>query len=330
MREPAMKKSAARQGWLYVGAGAASVFAILFCLVALKFFTEDRLAPKDFGLGGVLSRPKLDLLLIGSSHTRKSYDMRQLEKMTGVTSSFQIGYNGTDLTTISQMLDYLVSKPDHCPRYLVVEAYSALLARKPDMEDPRYYSDAPPALKRSIIRSYLAGRGGYRSALLDVFDLVVNRGNDEIITYPFYSLIVKKSTYKGGRTDFYFPGLSPEEFRRLRADPAGNAPNPAQLAALYHILDLTKNHGIPVIFIDTPLPQPVSSEADIQSLKKYFGEILGARHIPYIDGDRGFPVGDPALFSDSNHLSSQGRKVFTSAISVQLKSWMASNPGAMR
>jgi hypothetical protein len=212
----------------------------------------------------------------------------------------------------------------------VVEAYSAFLARKPDMEDPRYYSDAPPALKWTIIRSYIAQHGGYRSALLDVFDLVVNRGNDEIVTHPVYSPIVERGSYKGGRTDFYFPGLSLEEFRRLRANPAGNVPNPAQLAALYHILDLTKDHGIQVIFIDPPMPQPVSSEADIQTLKEYFGEILGARHIPYIDGDRGFSIGDPALFSDSNHLSSQGREVFTSTISVQLKSWMASNPVAMR
>ena len=324
-----MNKSETRQGWFYIGKFAVSAFAILFCLVALKFFTEHRLAPKNFGLGGVLSEPKLDLLLVGSSHTRKSYDMRLLEKGTGITASFQLGYDGTDLTMISQMLDYLVARPGHCPRYLVVEAYSTMLARKPDLQDARYFYDAPPSLKREIIRSYLADRS-YRSAFLDIFDLVVNRGNDEIVTHPFYSPIVERGSYKGGRTDLFFPGLSPEEFRKLEVKPQANVPDPAQLSALYRILAVTRSHGIAVIFIDPPMPQPVSSGRDIQLLKKDFGEILSAQHIPYIDGDQGFPINDPSMFSDSNHLSSKGREAFTSIVSVELKSWMDSQPGSVR
>jgi hypothetical protein len=251
--------------------------------------------------------------------------MRILEKDTGVSSSFQISYDGTDLSLISQMLDYLVARQDHCPRYLVVEAYSADFARKPDLQDPRYFSDAPPSLKMTILRSYFSERG-YWPAILDVFDLVVNRGNEEIISYLLYEPIVENGSYKGGRTDFFFPGLSLEEFRKLTLKLSTDVPDPAQLAALYHILDVTRSYNIPVIFIDPPMPHPVSSRADFQALKKDFREILGARHIPYIDGDQIFPTDDPALFSDSNHLSSRGREEFTMRIAVELKSWMASHP----
>jgi hypothetical protein len=327
MSQPAMNESEARRGWSYICKLALSAFAILLCLVTSKFFVEHRLAPKNFGLGGVLSQPRLDLLLIGSSHTRKSYDMHLLERRTGVTESFQISYDSTDLSAASQMLDYLVARPDHCPRYLVIEAYSALLARRPDLQDPRYFSDAPPPLKVAIIRSYLSQRS-FPSSFLDIFDLVVNRGNDEIVTGPFYSPIVERGSYKGGRNDLYFSGLSADAFSRLNVSMNGHTPNADQLSALYHIIDLAHSHNIAVMFIDTPMPQPVSSNPDIQLLKKDFREILGARHVPYIDGDYGFPINDPTMFSDSNHLSSRGREEFTSRISVQLESWMASQPAA--
>src|SRR5208337_4748239 len=214
--------------------------------------TEHRLAPRNSGISGVLAQPKLDLLLIGSSHTRKSYDMRLIDKGTGVPASFLISYDGADLVVISQILDYLVTKPDHCPRYLVVEAYSAMLARKPYLQDPRYYFDSPPPLKMMILRSYQSEQG-YWATILNDFDLVVNRGNDQIIAYPFSAPIVESESYKGGRTDFYFPGMSAKEFGMLGLNLDSNLSNPAQLAAVHHIIDVARSHHIELIFIDTPM-----------------------------------------------------------------------------
>ena len=154
----------------------------------------------------------------------------------------------------------------------------------------------------------------------------MNRGNDEIVTYPFYSPIAERNSYKGGRTDFYFSGLSPEEFRKLKLVLDSNVPDPAQLSAVYNIIEVARSHNIEVIFIDPPMPQPVSSEPDIQALKKEFSRILSARHCIFIDGDHGFPIDDPSLFEDNNHVSSKGREEFTRRISVVLKDWMASHP----
>jgi hypothetical protein len=52
------------------------------------------------------------------------------------------------------------------------------------------------------------------------------------------------------------------------------------------------------------------------------------RGLPYIDGNEGFPIDDPSLFSDSNHLSSKGRDEFTARIAVTIKAWLAGDPGA--
>jgi len=321
---PTQERSSTRTGWPYLGKLAISAFGILLCLVTIKFFTEHLLAPRNMGLNGALVQRNLDLLLIGSSHTRQSYDIRLLEKTTGL-SAFALAYNGDDLKTMSQIIDYLVSRPDRCPRYIVVEAYSALLGRKPDLQDPRYFFDAPPALKMRIIRTYLSEHRR-PSALLDVFDLVVNRGNEAIVTYPVNSLLLKRLAYRGGPTGIKTPGVSAEQFSHFTSDATSGQPDPVQLAALYRIIDIAEHHNISVIFIESPLPKPVSSDPKIQALKADFREILEAHHLRYINGDLDFPNSDPSMFEDNNHLSAAGREKFTLDVSADLKTWIASLP----
>jgi len=235
---------------------------------------------------------------------------------------FLISYDGTDLSAISQMLDYMAARPESRPQHVVIEAYGTLLGRKPDIEDPRYFFDAPPSLKMELIRTYLS-QNRYPSAYLDIFDLVVNRGNDEIVSHPLYASAENVDSYKGGRAAFYFPGLTAEQFRQLKANYFGTTPNPAQAAALNHILDLAESDHIALIFVSTPMPEPSTSNPVIQALNKDFKDTVTARGFPYIDGDQGFPINDPSLFSDNNHLSSKGRDEFTLRIAVEIKSWLA-------
>jgi hypothetical protein len=71
------------------------------------------------------------------------------------------------------------------------------------------------------------------------------------------------------------------------------------------------------------MPEPSTSNPVIQALNKDFKDTVTARGFPYIDGDQGFPINDPSLFSDNNHLSSKGRDEFTLRIAVEIKSWLA-------
>jgi len=323
--QPVAAEVRSRSGWLYVLKLVGAGLGVLLCLVTLKFFTEHRLTSKNTGLEGALAQPQLNLLLIGSSHTRKSYDVRLLEQATGNPSLFLISYDGIDLTSIAQMLETMADTPGKCPRHVVVEAYAAMLGRRPDLDDPRYFAEAPPRLKMEILRTYVAGRS-IRTGLLDSFDLIVNRGNDEIVAFPFYEWAQNFDSYKGGRSAFTFPGLTPEQFSRLTAGIYAASPNPYQVAALGRIFDLANSHHIALLFVDTPMPAPVSSNPTIQTLKKDFRRMVTARGFPYIDGDQGFPIDDPSLFSDNNHLSSEGRDEFTARIAVPIKAWLSDEP----
>jgi len=323
--QPAASKVAVRQGWFYLCRLVAASFGILFCLVALKFFTEHKFTSSHAGFEAALAEPQLNLLLIGSSHTRKSYDVQMLEQDTGEHSLFLVSYDGLDMISIAQMLDTMAATPGHCPRHVVVEAYGAMLARPFDLQDPRYYAEAPPALKIAILREYLAGRP-LPSSFLDLFDLVVNRGNDEIVAFPLYAWAQKIDSYKGGRTGFSFSGMTADQFNNLKAQYYATTPNPAQIAALNHVMDIAASHRIALLFVDTPMPGPVSSDPVMQSLRHTFQQTVTARGYPFIDGNRNFPVNDPALFSDSNHMSSKGRDEFTANMAVPIKSWLAGEP----
>ena len=204
-------------------------FGILLCLATLKFFTEHKFTSANSGFEAAMAQPQLDLLLIGSSHTRKSYDVQMLEQATGIHSLFLVSYDGIDMTSMSQMLDTMASRPGRCPRHVVVEAYGAMLGRRPDLEDPRFFAEAPPSMKLEILRSYVAGRS-YSSAILDAFDLIVNRGNDEIAAFPFYAWAEKIDSYKGGRVGFSFPGMTAEQFQHLKASYNAATPNPDQVS----------------------------------------------------------------------------------------------------
>ena len=322
--EIGQKRRAAGSGWGYVARVFAATFAILLCLAAAKFFGEHKLAPRNSGIQGAMAQPRLDLLLIGSSHTRKAYDMRQLERQTGTGKAFLISYDGADLAAMAQVLDAMCAVPERCPRHVVVEAYSAQLGRRPDLQDPRLFADAPPAMKMAMIRTYLRSHRA-PAAYLDIFDLVVNRGNDEIVAAPLYAWADAADSYKGGRTATYFPGMTPEAFRRINFGAVPLRPDGDQLAALNRILDIAAARGIAVIFIDTPMPRPSSSLPGIQALKGDFAAAAEARGAMYVDGDRGFDIDDPELFADSNHLSSKGREMFTAQIAARLKNWLAAD-----
>jgi hypothetical protein len=325
--EPAASQATVRHGWFYVGKLVAAALAILLCLVTIKFFIEHKFTSASAGFEAALAQPRLDLLLIGSSHTRKSYDMQLLEEETGVQSLFLVSYDGVDMTSMSQMLDYMASRPGRCPRHVVVEAYGVLLGRRPDLQDPRFFVEAPPSMKLEILRSYIAGRP-YFSAFLDAFDLLVNRGNDEMLAFPLYAWAQKMDSYKGGRAGFNFPGMTPEQFQQLRAKYYDPTPNPDQVAALNHIMDLAQSQHVGLIFVDTPMPAPVASNPVVASLRSDLKDMVTARGFPFIDGSQGFPNDDPTLFSDGNHLSSKGREEFTARIAGPLKLWAAGEPTA--
>jgi hypothetical protein len=208
------------------------------------------------------------------------------------------------------VLHALLPNPAHRPDILVLEAYSAKLGRFPEIGDPRLFFDASPVLKIKILRNYLHYHPSF-SSWLDVFDLVVNRGTDQIVTYPLNSRLLAGMSYKGSYRGHTIQGLSATEFWSLQGDiPPGDA-DPAQLAALGDIVALARQYGVKLVLAESPMPLPISSRPEIQNLKAIFREQARKFDLPYLDGDKIFPIDEPAMFADESHVSTVGRALYS-------------------
>jgi hypothetical protein len=286
---------------------------LLVCWGAFKIGLEDRFAGRNSaGYPGYIAAPPPDVLLIGSSHTRQSYDVEAIEFATG-RSAYILAYGSLNMNYMDMILQQVLQDSAHRPKIVVLEAFSAMLSHPPEVGDYRLFFDAPPSLKLKLMSNYLRFHPG-ASAWLDLFDLVVNRGTDQLLTFPLNNRMMANLSYKGGYRGHIVQGIDESEFQSLHADIVGSSPDPAQLAALRHIIEICREGKVRLVLAESPMPKPVSSKPEIQSLKRVFRDEASANHLPYLDGDDGFPTTDPALFADAGHLSTAGRNLYTSSL----------------
>ncbi|HXC02560.1 MAG TPA: hypothetical protein VNU49_07885 [Opitutaceae bacterium] len=286
-------------------AGCSVLLAVL--LVAAKFTCEHRLAPLTSGIQGELAAAPVDVLFVGSSHTRQSYDVHALEKSLH-GSAFLVAYNGLDYQTMTVIVPALLANGKGPPKVLVIEGYCMSLVRSGGLEDSRMFFDAPPAMKVEFMRQYLA-EGATWERYLDLFDLAVNRDNELLLMHPAYSRLTSWLSYRGGYAGKNVPGLSSFDGIYLRV-PRSSA-SPEQEAALISVIQAAKQQNVRVLCIESPMPGPTERQGTVIRLKARLAQILREQDVPYLDGASGFPVDDPKLFGDSNHLSTEGRALFT-------------------
>jgi hypothetical protein len=290
---------------LLIFAGCAALLAML--LVAAKLTCEHRLAPLNSGIQGEFAMSPVDVLFVGSSHTRQSYDVRAMENDLH-NSAFLVAYNGLDYQAMTVIVPALIANGKGPPKVLVIEGYCMSLVRKGGLEDSRMFFDAPPGMKIELMRQYLA-EGATWQRYLDLFDLAVNRDNELLLMHPAYSLLTAKLSYHGGYIGKYVPGLRGFEGIMLKI-PSSTADS-GQEAALISLIRAAKKQNMRVLCIESPMPGPAERQDTVIRLKARLAQILREQDVPYLDGASGFPVDNPQLFADSNHLSTEGRALFT-------------------
>jgi hypothetical protein len=285
--------------------GCSVLLAVL--LVAAKFTCEHKFAPANSGLQGALTLSPLDVLFVGSSHTRQSYDVRALEKSLH-GSAFLVAYNGLDYQAMTLIVPALIANRKGPPKILVIEGYCMSLVRKGGLEDSRMFFDASPGMKVELMRQYLAN-GATWQRYLDLFDLAVNRDNDLLLMHPAYSKLTSWLSYHGGYTGKYVPGL--RDFDGINLEISAESASAEQEAALISVIKAAKQYDVRVLCIESPMPGPAERQDAVIRLKARLAQILREQDVPYLDGASAFPVDDPKLFADSNHLSTEGRALFT-------------------
>ncbi len=295
----------------------AASFLLLCTLVGAKFMLEHHFASTTSGLQAEDHMPGIDLLLIGSSHTRQGYDVAELERQTNL-KAFVVAYDGLDPSSMEPLLEQILSRPAHRPRLVVVEAYCRSLSRTPDIEDTRLFFDATPSLKLKLIRLYAREHGGWR-AWKEIWDLAANRGSDTILSWPFDHAVIDGLSYHGGYLGKSSMGLSAADFRSVRLPVPNSTPNASQLDALTKVIATVRAAHVSLLLADPPMPAPVEAQPEVMALKSRFASLAAKNGIAIYEGAQHFPTGDPSLFHDSNHLSTAGRALYTSGFAQYLR-----------
>jgi hypothetical protein len=297
-----------------------SALLLLALLVSLKFRFEHHLAPATSGLQGELHHARLNIVLLGSSHTRQGYDAMEIERTTGKTA-FVVGYDGLDFVSMLPLVNAMLAHQDKWPDMLVIEANRVLLARQPGIEEPRVFFDAPPATKWTLVRQYLRTHPGHQG-WLDMWTLASNRGGELILSYPFVYHAIDSLSYNGSYINKTMSGLPPEVLPTLRIPLASANINPDQMRSLKAIIELAKSSGVKLVFADPPMPASVEAQPEMVNLQQAFRSLADTAKVPLYEGADGFPLADPTLFSDSNHLSTAGRELYTQRfIAALLHDW---------
>ncbi len=294
--------------------------AVLAALTGLRFAGSQYFAPTESGVHGLAAHAPVDVLFIGSSHTRQSYDARLMEEKTG-KKVFLVAYNGMDPVNMVPVLKSVFAGKDK-PKLCVVEAYGAILGRPHAVQDSRLYFESDPGLKRELLAEFLRPPKSL-DKYLDAFSLLANRNNEAMVAYPLNRMLLPNLSYRGAYADKFVPGLTEEQFRKLRVPLEGEVgADPEQRAALREIVRLARAAEVPIVFVESPMPGPVAALPVMRGLKTSLKSALEEEGVAYFDGEEGFPLDDPTLFADSNHLSTKGRALFTERVAA----WLVERP----
>jgi hypothetical protein len=296
---------------------AAAVIALLVAgaVVCAKFFFSYHLAPTTSGIGGLRDLADVDLLFIGSSHTRQGYSAEIMQKETG-KSTYVLAYSGLDAAMIRELLIYLLDERDLKIGRVVIEAYSIGAVLAPGLKDTRLFNDAPPALKRGILAVL------DREGMLDLrrlFELLVLAGNEPLLTAPVMNpLVINPGSFRGSYRGKSATGLSRETFLGLEQEipPEVKADlDPQQRAAWEELLALVRQRHLDVVFVEVPMPATVTSTPVVAGARRQLSALLARHGFSYVDlSDEGrFDSRSPELFTDWNHLSSDGRALYSKA-----------------
>jgi lysophospholipase L1-like esterase len=155
---------------------------------------------------------------------------------------------------------------------------------------------------------------------LDLWVLAANRGTETILTYPMLRSLISRLSYHGGYTGKTVAGF-PDQFDRVTVPVAGDEANPVQVEALATLVSIAREHGVTLMLVEPPMPASVEAQPEIHALQQQFRKLAAEYGLPYVQGADGFPTNDPALFSDSNHLSTAGRELYTARFSATLNAW---------
>ncbi len=293
----------------------AVAFIIITSAILFKNVYSCEMPIKNRGIRDAINTGDLDVLFIGSSTFRANVDMPMMDEAYD-GRVYDISYGGNQLVATVIQYDEIRRRSPHDYGLIVFELGPMMLTQDVALSDSRVIWDLSLEGKQDLwISMYTAGNTDF-SMLYEYF---VTSGMDDLITFPVTEPFYSTRYYKGAKTDeTVSPGkewLENEEF-----DLSDKYLVEEQADAVANIINECKKDGQDFIFVESPCYYRLQDDPVFRKYHEEFVRILDENGADYIlASDVSFDTHDAALFEDMNHMSAEGRRVYTAELIKALK-----------
>lgn len=299
-----------------------SITAIGICFILLLLknqYASLLLINSTYGMPALIKQTSVQNLYLGSSMFRQGLDIETLAE----NDSYILSYNGNQPCLEFYELKYLL---DHGVRienlYVDMYVYSA-------WENPKI-SDEKLFMEIGIPEKYLLWNLIKSTQENDNFQALwriwVNSNNELILTWPVSSPIINSQFKNGGALTR--PGnVSKNELIQTAVPSIDENINSTQEYYIKALIQLAQENDINITFVETPKYETVSNDISYLSAMAQYSHLLDQSNTAYIVSENTirqcqlnnvpfytFDISDENYYSDTMHLSYNGRIAFTNAL----------------
>lgn len=303
-----------------IGKILAGVLFVVLLLTGIKNEYARLLPVSTYGMQAAVKKKSVDHLFIGSSMFRQGLSIDVLEEMLE-GEVYILSYNGNQPAFMAMELEYMLKEGLEIGT-LYVDLYPYTAAAAPWISDTKILLDTDLSFKLDAWKLMNVYND---TKLLDFYELFVTANNEQILTYPIHNRLVSAQFRNGGNI------LTPGGQTKDHLDSLGmlggrDGLQEAQVEGYKKILELAREHGVKVYFIETPKYERMYRDADYMELYEacrnkmeelteadvYNAEVILAEELA-------FDFTDAACFQDLIHLSTEGRTLYTKLLCEKLE-----------
>ena len=281
--------------------------------LTFKFSFSHLFGYKKTGLGTVLNSPKADILIIGSTHVRFSYDTKLMEKKCGCSVQ-AVSYSYLNYPLIFDILEFLKGEDKLPKQKLIIDHYALLFFKNREFVDTRLFFEAPPNLKFKILRymkNKLTSLG-----LKDFYRFIVTSENELMINYLWNRPLVDKRDYNGSYQAKKIRGVDQKKYETFKVSDLSfdfKNFNEYDFKQMIKINNDFKSAYYQIYFVETPLPPTVWKNSKLVKFRESYHQKLAKNQIKLIDSNYDYELMEleAKSFMDENHLSTSGREKFS-------------------
>ena len=284
-----------------------TVVIISFVIVCSKNLFSKDIPIGNRGIKSAIDAGDLDVLFIGSSTFRCNIDMPTMDEAYD-GRVYDISYGGNQLVAASIQYDEIKSRSSNDYGLMIFELGPMMLTEKVALSDSRVIWDLSWEGKKRLWEKMKDAGNTDFSTLYEYF---VTSGMDDLITYPITEPFYATRYYKGAKTDETpSPGLAVLE--NAAFDISQEALVAAQAEAVKEIIEKCRRDGQPFLFLECPHYYRLQDDPAYEHFLQYYLDYLEHENVDYIlASDIDFDDHEAAYFEDMNHMSAEGRRIYT-------------------